>query len=140
MPQPSKQPQPYRNQIFQEGFYLLFFGLCTLLIVRVVLLGEDPAELWDFSGLFLATSLYLTVRLTLAKSMHQEYEKAGRFSLRRLLFRSFIASVFFSALMILFGAWSISTLDDVFRVIVGGSIYFALMIAIPLISHQLSKR
>ncbi|TVP70312.1 MAG: hypothetical protein EA342_01910 [Leptolyngbya sp. LCM1.Bin17] len=140
MSQPSKQPQPYENQIFLEGFYLLYFGTCALLIMRMFLLGDGFADVWDLSFLFLATSLYLVIRLTLAKSIHQAYKEAERFSFKKLFLRSFIASVFFSALMVLIGIWPLDDLGDVFKVIVGGVIYFALMTALPLISYRLSKR
>ncbi len=137
MKQPSKNTE---NTIFVEAFYILFFGTLTLLIVRMFLLGDNLAYVWDLTALFLITSLYLVLRLTFAKSMHQDYEKEGTFSIKRLLVRSLLASVIFSALMVIIGAWPIDDFGDIFAVFVGGVIFFALMTALPLLSYRLSKR
>ncbi|RQD68877.1 MAG: hypothetical protein D5S00_08030 [Tindallia sp. MSAO_Bac2] len=132
-----KRNRKSEKEIYAEGFYLLYFGLMLMVIVRGLLLNHPSQSIWDISLLFLLSSFYLVIRFALQGSMHEpELEKGGSFNTRKAVWRGIISTLIFTAIMVFVGAWSLESLQDIFAVFVGMMVFFALSIILPYISYR----
>ncbi|UMZ74669.1 DUF6773 family protein [Natranaerofaba carboxydovora] len=131
----------YSDNVFVESFYLLFFGLLALLIVRVLILNHPVESTWDIVVLFLAASLYITLRFTFLGKLHEkEHEKKDGYNFKKAALKGFISTIGFILFMVLLGVWSISTVNDVMKTAVGGTVFFAISVLMPFVSYKIANK
>ncbi|GEM_PF-5208578 len=129
------------NQIYQEAFYLLYYGLLLLLILRTIILNHPLESTWDISLMFLGASIYILIRFLSAGRLHEaKYEGEQGFKFKKVARNGLAATVVFSLLMVLAGTWSVSGAEDLLKVAVGSIIFFALWVLFPWISYKISRK
>jgi len=129
----------FQDKVISECFYLMFYGLMLLLIIRVLVLNHPYESVWDISLLFLGTSFYLVLRLVLRGEFHEkDYEKRSGFDLKKAAKRGIISTVGFILLMLITGFWELKSLGDVISTIVGGLVFFLFTIFFPYVSYKMS--
>ncbi len=77
------------KEVLSKAFYILFYGLLFLMVLRVLVL-RDPFEMvWDISALFLITSVYLIVVLVRDGELHSRYG-GDEFDIKRSILNGFL--------------------------------------------------
>lgn len=122
------------RRITAETFYLLFFGLLLILGYRILIEGEPVMNHLYSLLLFIAASLYVTVRTVWIGKAKSDLKDRKGFLLRNIV-TAFVASVIFSGVMIyLSGSFRLNV------VLIEFIIFYLMFIGVSIVLQRLMFR
>ncbi|SDZ07709.1 DUF6773 family protein [Tindallia californiensis] len=136
-----KKQKKTEQEIYAEGFYLLYFGLLLMVLVRGLILNHSLKSIGDISVLFFLSSIYLVVRFAFQGSLHDSnLEKGDRFNTRKAVLRGVFSTFFFAILMFISNRWSVGSFANLFSIVVGMMVFFAFSVILPYLSYRRKKK
>ncbi|SFI00392.1 hypothetical protein SAMN05192551_10581 [Tindallia magadiensis] len=136
-----KKTKKTEQEIYAEGFYLLYFGLLLMVFVRGLILNHSLKNIADISVLFFLSSIYLVVRFAFQGTLHDSHlEKGNRFNTRKAVLRGVFSTFLYAILMFFTNRWSVESFASLFSIFVGMMVFFAFSIVLPYLSFRRKKK
>ncbi len=130
----------FKKEGFSRAFYILFFGLLFLLVIRVLILRDTFEMVWDISILFLLTSVYLIAIFLKNGKLHKKYgDDEDGFDIKRSILNGFLVG--FLTIIVVYFTTELDTnpLRQFFALTSGIIVFVVVWTSLDMLFHRISS-